>query len=475
MGVKKIEMTNVSDYKSEIEKVYDELEIVQQEVRIVSTAEELEKLEQDIRQLTDRLGSLLLGQKVQASLDSEERQAAEQELVKSIPQKFKSEGKKEVHIDTSFGYQITVWVRYYRRPCDRRKKSHKSGLYPGLVLLGIYERCTPHFSSEVSVLAAMLGSFEEAQQVLAARGVEIGIKTIRRITYRSAKRARMVQQMEEIEMDLGEPNTKRRIVICADGGRIRLREKKRGPKTKKGRNRYKAAWREPKLFIIYVVDEEGKKMKSCAPLIDGTLSGPDTLFSLLLSYLRQLNIQPEDILLFVSDGAKWIWLRVHLLVVGLGLKPNQLFELIDFFHATQHLHAVSKLRKDWKPSQRKRWLTIQRKRLLKGQVELVIKAIRSLCRGRNSKAIRTHLNYFVTHRHRMAYDKIAEMKLPIGSGAIESAIRRVVNLRLKGPSIFWCKGHAQELLMLRSFYKSGRWKLFKKMANSPLAAIATLA
>ncbi len=132
-------------------------------------------------------------------------------------------------------------------------------------------------------------------------------------------------------------------------------------------------------------------------------------------------------------------------------------------------------RKDWKPSRRKRWATVLRKRLLQGQVDQVIAAIRALCRGRNSKAIRIHLNYFVTNRRRMAYGKIAALKLPIGSGAIESAIRRVVNLRLKGSCIFWCKGHAEELLMLRSYYKSGRWSLFKQMAHSPLVAIASLA
>lgn len=471
----KIELADASDYELEIQKVYEQLETLQQEIRIVSNAEELEELEREIQQLTDRLGGLLLGQKVQESLDSPEGEAAEKELVKSIPKRLKSEGKKPVHIDTSFGYKITVWVRYYRRNCDRKRKKRQSGLYAGLVRLGVYERCTPHFSSEVGVLAAMLGSFDEAQQVLAARGVEIGIKSIRRITYRSAQRARMVQQLAEVEMEMGNVTTGRRIITCADGGRIRLRENKRGRKTKKGRTRYTGAWREPKLFIIYVVDAEGKKVKTCAPLIDGTLHGPDVLFSMLLSYLRQINIQASDVLLFVADGAKWIWKRVPTLVQALGLQSNQLFELIDFFHAAQHLHTVSKLRKDWKPAQRKRWVTSQRKRLLQGQVDQVIAAIRTLCRGRNSKAIRTHLNYFVKHRHRMAYDTIAALKLPIGSGAIESAIRRVVNLRLKGPCIFWCKGHAEELLMLRSYYKSGRWGLFKEMAHSPLAAIASLA
>ncbi len=471
----KIELSNNSDYELEIQKVYEQLELLQQEARIVNNAEEMEELERDIRQLTDQLGALLLGKKIQESLDAPEGADAEKELVKNIPKKLKSEGKKLVYIDTSFGYQIPVWVRYYLRNCDKKRKKRHKGLYAGLILLGIYERCTPHFSAEVGVLAAMLGSFDEAQQVLAARGVEIGVKSIRRITYRSAQRARMVQQLAEIEIDMGEADPERRIIICADGGRMRLREKKRGPKTKKGRTRYKGAWREPKLFIIYVVDAEGKKIKTCPPLIDGTLHGPDVLFSLLLSYLQQLNIQAADLLLFVADGAKWIWNRVSALFKALGLEDNQIFELIDFFHAAQHLHAVSKLRKDWNSTQRKRWVTVQRKRLLQGEVEQVITAIGSFCKGRNSKAIRTHQNYFVTHRQRMAYDKIATLKLPIGSGAIESTIRRVVNLRLKGPCIFWCKGHAEQLLMLRSFYKSGRWNLFKKMAYSPLAAITSLA
>ena len=54
--------------------------------------------------------------------------------------------------------------------------------------------------------------------------------------------------------------------------------------------------------------------------------------------------------------------------------------------------------------------------------------------------------------------------MPIGSGAIESAARRVVNLRLKSPCIFWKEDSAEEMLLLHSYYKSGRWNLLKKMA-----------
>jgi hypothetical protein len=72
----------------------------------------------------------------------------------------------------------------------------------------------------------------------------------------------------------------------------------------------------------------------------------------------------------------------------------------------------------------------------------------------------------------MDYGLMAQLNLPMGSGAIESAIRRVVNLRLKGPSIFWCKHNAELVVMLRAFYKAGRWNQFKSMAFSPLYAIS---
>ena len=47
--------------------------------------------------------------------------------------------------------------------------------------------------------------------------------------------------------------------------------------------------------------------------------------------------------------------------------------------------------------------------------------------------------------------------MPLGSGAIESAIRRVINLRLKGNSISWKKENAEGMLVLRCLVLSKRW------------------
>ena len=65
--------------------------------------------------------------------------------------------------------------------------------------------------------------------------------------------------------------------------------------------------------------------------------------------------------------------------------------------------------------------------------------------------------YFEARRHRMRYRSFRRRGIPMGSGAVESAIRRVVNLRLKGPSIFWRGPNAERMLHMRAYFKAGRW------------------
>ena len=103
--------------------------------------------------------------------------------------------------------------------------------------------------------------------------------------------------------------TGKRVVVSLDGGRVRGRRKKRGPKTKKGRNRFHTDWKEPKLLILYVGGDAGRPSQTWAPIIDGTLRGPEAVFALLLSYARQIGLNAADTVLFIADGAPWIWHR----------------------------------------------------------------------------------------------------------------------------------------------------------------------
>jgi hypothetical protein len=137
--------------------------------------------------------------------------------------------------------------------------------------------------------------------------------------------------------------------------------------------------------------------------------------------------------------------------------------------APRSLSSVAELRAGWSDLQRRKWVRRQRRRLKDGRVDDVIEEIRGFCMGRNAKKLTTELNYFVDRRELMRYADFRARGIPLGSGGVESAIRRVVNLRLKGPSIFWRGPNAERMLHLRSYLKAGRWDelMLRVMHRSP--------
>ena len=459
----------LAEIRAEIQDVQQQIETKRRDGRVIRTAEDFKSLECAIAALTNRLSALLMAEATQVALDDSANRRQARSLAQGAGHAIKDQGRRDVTLRTTCG-QVIVRATYFSRNCDRSKAS--KGMYPMLLLWGVQDRCTAAIVSEISKLVAMLSSLEEVEQVLSDRGRPLDYKTIRTIAYRFATRARAAQRVGALNW--GETVAGRRVVVSTDGGRIRIRTTKRGPKTAKGRNRYRTDWREPKLLIIYVVDEKGQMDREFLAVIDGTLGGPDAIFKLMEFYLRELKITTADKILFVADGARWIWNRVGALLRRLGVKPDQVNELVDFYHAVEHLGKIAALQRRWTAAERQAWIGRQRRRLLKGGAEEVRAAIDAVCGSRPGKALKREGEYFKRNggRGRMDYARIAALKLPIGSGAIESAIRRVVNLRLKGPSIYWHKTTAEAVLLLRSYYKAGRWNHLERQALTTTTGIA---
>ena len=137
----------------------------------------------------------------------------------------KNKGLRVVNIRFSGGTELPLVVTYYTRNCDERRRRSK-GYYPGLILLGIHDRCTPELASEISMACAALCSFEEAQHMLARHGCRLDIKTIRNIMKRFAARARLSQGAGDFADAMKGDGKGRRIVVSTDGGRVRIRRKK---------------------------------------------------------------------------------------------------------------------------------------------------------------------------------------------------------------------------------------------------------
>jgi hypothetical protein len=460
----------LAEIRADIRAIHLEIEAQRREGRVIRTAEDLKGWEQAIAALTDRLAALLVAEAMQAALDDPENRRAARPLAHGAGRTLKDQGRRDVTLRTACG-PVVIRVAYFSRTCDCAKPG--KGMYPMLLLWGVHDRCTAAVASEISKLVAILGSLEEVEQVLFDRGRPLDLKTIRAIAYRFATRARAAQRVGGLNW--GETVAGRRVVLSTVGGRIRIRTTKRGPKTAKGRNRYRTDWREPKLLIIYVVGENRQMDRDFLAVIDGTLGGPDAIFKLMEFYLRELKIATADQILFVADGARWIWNRVGALLRRLGIKPEQVNELVDFYHAVEHLGKIAALQRRWTAQERQAWIGRQRRRLLKGGGDEVRTAIDAVCGSRPGKALKRERDYFKRNagKGRMDYARIAGLKLPIGSGAIESAIRRVVNLRLKGASIYWHKKSAEAVLLLRSYYKAGRWNHLEKQALTTASGSAT--
>jgi hypothetical protein len=434
-------------------------------------AAELAQREREGKQHADRLQALATALELQRALASAALQERERRLAKASPKKMKDYGYRPVTVQFLAGVEVKVMARYWCR--GPGQASRGKGSYFGLVLLGVYDRTTPALASEVAQLAAALSSFEDAQARLRQMGVHLSIRRIVNVAYHFAERARRRQEVEGMGIE-GSLSGKR-VVISTDGGRLRVRQNKRGRKTKKGRARYHTDWREPKLLVIYVVDEKGRLAQEFAPVMDGTLQGPDEVFRLMEFYLRELDIHQAKEVLFLADGARWIWLRVTRLWQRLGLEGVRCRELVDFYHVVEHVYALAALNKSWSASQRKRWATRQRRRLWRGELKAFVAEVERLCQNKRGKDWARERDYLLRNARagRLDYAKARRAKMPIGSGTMESAIRRVVNLRLKGAGIFWHENHAEQMLLLRTYYKSKHWQvLTNKAFATPLATPA---
>ncbi|ADI63993.1 conserved hypothetical protein ['Nostoc azollae' 0708] len=68
--------------------------------------------------------------------------------------------------------------------------------------------------------------------------------------------------------------------------------------------------------------------------------------------------------------------------------------------------------------------------------------------GEHSKTLVKQRNHLLhaDGEERLNYAKDSAPKLPIGSGAMGSLIRQVVNLRMKGNSEFWLRENGQIIL-----------------------------
>lgn len=330
-------------------------------------------------------------------------------------------------------------------------------------MLGISDRLSPAILDLLAKSAAALGSMHDAKNALGDQGIDVSVTRISTAIRAVASQARTLRTNNPSLKTL--QITDRKIVVSVDGGRIRIRKNKKGPKTKKNRTRYSTEWREPKLLCIYFLDENGEVDRSISPVLDGTMQHVDEIFKMLCCYLAMLPMDSQTEVLYISDGADCLWKRVHLVEKTVKEKGGRFRCLLDYYHMKTYLHNMAESVKNWTKKKRTQWIRRLTKFLFDGNnvsFEREVKALQK--NSRKGNVLRTAGNYLLKHSRsgHMNYAEARRLNFPIGSGVIESTIRRVVNLRLKGASVYWKESTAQDMLLLRCLYKANRWQHIEK-------------
>ena len=156
-------------------------------------------------------------------------------------------------------------------------------------------------------------------------------------------------------------------------------------------------------------------------------------------------------LVFVNDGAVWIhnWIKADY--------PKSI-QILDFYHAMTHIMKyASMVIKDKK--KRKVWQQQTSDGLKQGGYLNIIERLDGLVvKTKKQKEEKTKLlAYLQRNESRMANDQYIAQGLLIGSGAIESAHRTVLQERLKKAGQRWSKKGLQKLINIRVLNKSGLW------------------
>jgi len=170
------------------------------------------------------------------------------------------------------------------------------------------------------------------------------------------------------------------------------------------------------------------------------------------------DLSPE--LIFLGDGAVWIWNLVS------RYYPNAV-QIVDWYHAEEHLERVAAVAFP-DPQARTNWLEDVVQALWEGRVEQVIQACQTLATSCSEAQKAAH--YFYTNAERMRYDRFRTAGYMIGSGSVESACKQIVSQRLKLPGAQWIVEGAVQTAKARAAWLSGEWHSLRERRSAlPLA------
>lgn len=377
-------------------------------------------------------------------------------------------GRAERSIRTTLGeVNLTERLRYRCPACGRE------------TVLGEEIRGEGDFSELAERLLAYAGQAvggmfaEAAKTVKRLLGLEVAAKTVENVCLRRGERViaaedRAVAAPHEVRPE-DRPD---RLVTGVDGvliGRVDPAHRKRASAKKgkvEGKGKLSNFWKEVKTCVVYGIDAAGEAV---GRRLYYATQGPHDAFGCRVATAAvRAGAELAREVVFIGDGAKWVW---GLCGREFGRFRRKLVEVLDWYHAMEHLWGVAKAYFGEASDLVTPWVKAREGELFEGKVGAVIAAVRTMAEEKGAApegvdeldprvVLWRNVGYFEDNAPRMNYPEYRSRGIPTGSGVVEAACRHVVTGRLKGPGMRWDEPGAEAILHLRTLELSGRWDLF---------------
>ncbi len=162
----------------------------------------------------------------------------------------------------------------------------------------------------------------------------------------------------------------------------------------------------------------------------------------------------------LGDGAPWIWKIADELFPGA-------VQIVDLFHAKQHLWDVAKAVYGPGTDTAERWAKRRRDELDDGRFGALLRALQ---RHHGRDEARRCIDYIRRNRHRMRYPAFRASGLCVGSGVLEAGCKNVVGTRFKRPGMHWSVAGIDAMAALRCCVLSNRFDNFWARRKAASAA-----
>lgn len=308
------------------------------------------------------------------------------------------------------------------------------GLLPG--------RFSPRVQQIVSLLGTLM-PFGQVPALLAlVSGVTVSRSSVRRSTVTAGTALAIVEQAEVDQLQASLPPCPpgpARQQVSVDGAMVPI---------------VGGEWREVKTLAIGDLDADGANRAGAWSYL-ARIGEADRFAELATGELHRRGTFAAETVVGVADGAAWCqqFYAYHL--------PDAI-RILDFPHAAEHLSRVAHACFGPGP-EADEWGRLQRAQLLAGEAEAVCQAVSELPVTQAPQPVEAYQvmrqveRYLRERLPQVAYADFVAQGYPIGSGAVESANKRVVEMRLKGAGMHWTVANANALLALRGVLCSQRW------------------